>query len=410
MTPLPAAASAPHDLRLHELRRLHHSLADAPDSLLAKVVAVVDALDNRGAADAVIAPLRPRLAQLRPRRPLRFCRLLFMPLDPLIVPVRDCAGDGPTLPRSALLPIAAAVRSAMPAQATAIDAMIAGHTVNEDAVAAAAGRILWPAAAQVLAALPRPDLLTGRVATLLGMTARLLGLFAAVEAGVAMDRDTVLALLADAAARDDQTLTMLLVLLLARLPEDRKSLLDMAEALGARPSEAVCVALGQAQAVLLDRLDLRGGIETLVIGAGLGQAGSEVRRIIALLDGIEEDETPRVHGILQRLDASCRLRFATALEAEFTTALHAPQGDGNDGRSAAIGLEDVARGLHDLELEARRIGSAAMYDRLLQQAATMVQDLGPSHPLGPIDRVRLVEILAGPDAALEMLDRTEAAS
>src|SRR5580704_4191496 len=70
----------------HELRRLHHGLATAPDMQIAKVVAVVDALESRGAADEMIEPLRSRLPQLRLPRPLRFSRLLFMPLDVLIVP------------------------------------------------------------------------------------------------------------------------------------------------------------------------------------------------------------------------------------------------------------------------------------------------------------------------------------
>ena len=68
---------------LHDVAR---TLNAARDEQLARVVAVVDALPARGAADTLIAPLRPRLATLRPTRPLNLTRLLFTPLDPLIVP------------------------------------------------------------------------------------------------------------------------------------------------------------------------------------------------------------------------------------------------------------------------------------------------------------------------------------
>ena len=56
--------------RLGEIRSLNRHLVSAQDVKILKVVAMVDALPARGDADSLIAPLRPRLAQLRPRRPL----------------------------------------------------------------------------------------------------------------------------------------------------------------------------------------------------------------------------------------------------------------------------------------------------------------------------------------------------
>ena len=49
------------------LRSLRGDLQDVTDDKLAQVVAVLDGLANRGDADALIAPLRPRLARLRLR-------------------------------------------------------------------------------------------------------------------------------------------------------------------------------------------------------------------------------------------------------------------------------------------------------------------------------------------------------
>jgi hypothetical protein len=390
-----------------DLRRLHSSLADAPDALLAKVVAVVDALDSRGVADDMIAPLRPRLAQLRPRRPLRFCRLLFMPLDPLIAPAPDWQPDHPTIPRSALLPIADTVRAALGSEAPTIDAMLSGCVAEDDTVAATAGtvaatagRILWPQAARILAATAQPSSpLTQRVAILLGFTGKLRAQFAEVELGVAPQREALLPLVSAAAAHDATTLAMLLALVLARMPDARPLLEDIATSLGPHGNETIHGAIEQALAVLLDRLESRSGIETLVIGSSIDQAGAEVRRIMALIEAAGLDAAgARMRSMTQRLDACCHLRFATALEAEFGPALQSL--DAQPEPAAVARLENIARGLHNLEMEARRVGQSETYDELLHRAAALVEN----GALSLVDRVRLVEILVGPDEALALLD------
>ena len=45
-------------------------------------------------------------------------------------------------------------------------------------------------------------------------------------------------------------------------------------------------AIEQALTVLIDRLETRGGIETLLIGSRLDQAAIAVRRILDLLNGL----------------------------------------------------------------------------------------------------------------------------
>ena len=68
-----------------QLRSLQSDLLGAGDRQILRVVAMVDAMPVRGAADQFIAPLRRRLAVLRPQRRLNFTRLLFTPIDPRIV-------------------------------------------------------------------------------------------------------------------------------------------------------------------------------------------------------------------------------------------------------------------------------------------------------------------------------------
>jgi hypothetical protein len=66
-------------------------------------------------------------------------------------------------------------------------------------------------------------------------------------------------------------------------------------------------------------------------------------------------------------------------------------------------LETVARGLRTLGLEARAVGSGATYDLLLRNAAETVKDSTMRDRLTLVDQIRLVEVLAGPDAALDLL-------
>ena len=56
-----------------------------------RIVAMVDGLADRGGLDALLAPLRPRLAVLHPARKPSLRRLLFVPIEPLIVPPGNCS-------------------------------------------------------------------------------------------------------------------------------------------------------------------------------------------------------------------------------------------------------------------------------------------------------------------------------
>jgi hypothetical protein len=408
------------ELPWHELGKLHHGLATADESQIAKVVALVDALEARGAADDVIAPLRPRLAQLRPRRPLRFCRLLFIPLDPLIVPAAAWRPGNPTIPRTVLLSLAETVHATMGSGAQAIDGAIQNHGSENSEIARSAGRLLWPAAANILAATPPPigwaksglptdtyAPIARQLAVLLEQTAPLHTLFAEVDVGVSLRVEPLLPILEAAARHSAGTLAMMVTLVLARLPEARDLLGAAVPALGPQGEALMRVATERAIEVLLNRLETPNGIETLVVGSSLADAGPEVRRIARLLEGMEAtgDRTgwrPRVRSITQRFDASCRLRFATALEGEFVEPLRALKASA--GSNDVARLEDSARGLQGLQQEARRIGSPEIYDMLLQQTAALAKTIGSDEALGLVGRVRLVEILAGPDEAAAMLD------
>ena len=69
-------------------------------------------------------------------------------------------------------------------------------------------------------------------------------------------------------------------------------------------------------------------------------------------------------------------------------------------------IEAAARGLRELESEGRTLGSPDLYNDLLSEAADVVRGLSAQGALDPVKQSRLLEIIAGPEAALALLRRT----
>jgi hypothetical protein len=396
--------------RSRDLGAVTRDVVAAPDAQVMRIVATVDAMATRGAVDELIAPLRQRLAVLRPPRPLHFTRLLFHPLDPVIVAAALWRPGQDAIPRTALVPLADCVRRTMGAQAQTIDAAIHGHATSETALVAAQGQVLWSAAGAILATagVPSPWSETGldeavftplarRVGALLAQMPALHRLCAETVRGLLPPRPEALqAILKGVSAADETALPMLVSLLLTRLPQ-------LASMLATPPGAAspkLKVALDRAVDSLLDQLTAQDGARAQIANTSLVEASVAVRRIATLLQQIEDGTVRSVRrtqlaAIRQQIDAGCRARFTTGLQDQVLTRLHVATGQDMPA------LEAAARGLRALETEARALGGSSAYDRMLSQAAeTIKAETG----LDRTDQVRLVEILAGSDAALAMLD------
>jgi hypothetical protein len=403
-----------------EFHALQNTLAKARSEQISQVVAAIDGMGTRGIADQIIAPLRPRLAHLRPSRPLRWTRLLFTPLDPLIVPTAHWKPGDPTIPRTCLTILGVMVRAGMGRNADTITSELQDRTTADAQLNAQIGGRLWPAAAGILASAKLPErwgktglpaeafaALAHNVSAALEQVLPMDAIGAEMEFGVALQFAVLRPILLAAARHGPTALAMVVVLLLARLPQT-SPLLDCGALTGVTADEApLRDAIVRARAVLLERIEESGGVEALVVGSSLAEAAAGVRQIDALLCGLRNagdgsDAARREAAIRARLDASCRTRFANGLTNEFVEKL---QGRGPRQGSAALAyLETTARNLRALESEARRIGSAELYDTLLQETAATIKTLAGSGPLGLVDKVRLVEILVGPDAALAVLE------
>ena len=390
--------------------RMQASLARDRDEQIARIVAVVDAMPNRGEADALVAPLRQRLAQLRPSRQFGFTRLLFTPLDPVIVPGTRRRRGQLGVPRAALAPIGAALRASLPDLAERIDGEAKALPTGDRAALGQLGAALWPAAAAELARLTPPDdwseasgLAYAEFAEFAAIIAAVLAEAPAIEGLAAAGRlptdEAIRAVLARSEKRGSIAAATVMAVLLARLPMPGQVL-----ALAADPASPDAIRSAQdAMDHCLTRLQA-----AVAAGSaddrGLTEAAQDAGRVAAMLAGLEGqatmDRRRRLEQIRHEANALCLGRFgraATATMAQMGAVLLTGSDDGAVGA-----LETAARDLRRLETAGRRLGGGEQYDAILNAISATVRAEGRTLDLA--DRVRLVEILCGPDAALALLN------
>ncbi len=373
---------------------LQASLAQAPDTQIARVVAMVDAMPQRGEADTLIAPLRARLAQLRPIRPQSFTRMLFTPLNPVIVSIAEWQRSGVGVPRASLAMLGTVIQATLP------------HEVG--ALTPEVGPAVWPAAATILDGADMPaewpnitGLAVADYPVIAGVAATVLHEAVAIEKLVAghqaTDEIAAHAMLARSKARGAASLDTVIAVLLARSPAPARIVALAAQAAGGDR------AAGQA----IDRLaaSLHGEGNGI---SDLPTAALEAARIAAMLAALENGASPQRRSQLEAIrrdaDSLCRRSFSQAMTQTLAMASVAMTASSDD--EAVAGMEACARDLRRLESAGRRLGGAEHYECLLSSAAKSICNAPGS--LGLADQVRLVEILAGPEEALALLTAAKA--
>lgn len=417
------------------MRSVQADLRAASDAKLAEVIAMVDALPQRGEADRLVAPLRPRLATLRPARPLRFARLLFLPVDGALVDTPRWRVDTPTLPRGAIQPLADALRAALGNAGRDIAVMIAGQTTASRETILRAGTILWPLAARILPTLPKPadwsqsglpDAMFGPICAMLAAMLRPADKVAMLRdelaRGMRLDEERLGEILRDTATQGPAAWQAVTSLLMLQLPEPAILLRAMAAATrGGDP--ALRVAGEQAADAILRRLDSvaeAGGLLRAEPGTDAADAAlTELARVGDLLTQLEEGGAgPERRQLIGQVRASvgkaCQDWMASQLHDVLQPALRAglgaglaagSGGDEGEADAAMDALEQAARGLRAVETTGRRFGGAEHYDRMLRAAGDELARMSTGPGFSPADRARMMELLVGPDAALELLRR-----
>lgn len=385
----------------------------AREEKIERIVAMIDSLPDRGSADALIAPFRGRLADLNVRRPLNFPRLLFRPLDVLIVPGASWRYDRIGLPRTALVPLAVQCRAILGDAVKAVERLMDGCRTNDADVVAEAGAILWPLAAAALeTAAPNAEWCSATglpladhadavrlVITVLREASEIEMLVARALEGRQPDMAQLRPMLWRAAhAGDPRALGGLLSVLLARLPVPDRVFTVVGEITGGRTDPVAAATAEQALEFMLDSVE-----PEIIVVLDTSDACQELRRAIALLDGVQRpgamhraSRRARCTAIRQGLVTACQAHFAASLRATVLGPLAASGGRCDDATQA--GVEASARNLRQFEEASRTLGDEANERMLRQAAETLRQSDGPL-----VDRMRIVEILLGSDYAATML-------
>lgn len=390
-----------------EQRRLTHAVAAASDEALARVVAVFDRLADRREADRVLDAARPRLRRLRPPRPIALARLLFLPLDGAIADPRDWKRQDGRLPRSALPALAEAVRHAIGEEARAIDTDVEGHHFAELAVVGRAGLRLWRAAAGARLSPPQAWAATGLGAADFSHCAGL-------AAGVWRHADLLWSALL--AAREGPPAPLVQAALAAAAQEDAPvveamiaTMLLKAAKPGSVAAAAAAARVGPPDAAerMLDRwLDACRPELAAADPRGAAQIAEEFAEALEDLEAAPAMRRPerrqRVAELRREVGESCRAAFAEASAQTLIEPL-ARRAVPIDDR-AMQALEAGARSLKRLEQAGRRLGGGTAYDAALRRITDAFQALSATPGTSRADLARLTEILAGPEAALRLLD------
>ena len=402
--------------RGQQMRDLRRGLVNANDRKITQIVAILDDINNPAANQAVLDPIRSRLRSLKLARPLRFARLLCIPIEPLIVPARDWRPGGFSVPRTAMAPLARVVRAGLGSRVAAIEPIIAGHKTDAVQVVTLAGDLLWPDAAEILAVAVapidwpetglRPEVFTQLalcVAAILRRASPLRRLARQGAIGVlAPDEQDVSEILLNIATEPLAARAMIIRLVLEQSPH-ATPLLRRIVASGTNAAEKLLLqqAILSATDNVLDSMESGSLIADEISRGSLADAGDGVRRVVALLEELESQDAPRhrprLRAIQEKLDRACRERFANGIRDSLVAPLAGA--DGPVDQAGQVELETWARDLRVLETTARKIGSRDAYDQMLPAATDALKAAVEAGTLTPMRMFRLIEILAGADAA-----------
>ncbi len=404
------------------IRDLQRTMARAADARIAEVVTLVDSMPERGAADALLAPLRGRLLQIRPARRMNFTRLLFTPANAVVVAAPQWRRNSVTIPRTALRCLAIQARGLLGPIAAELDARMADATSEDRATILHEGHTLWNLAADCFRTAEMPDdwasqtglaaadhaAIARPLAALLHVAATTEAFADRVGAGCDVSQSQIRDCLCRAATwigraqSSHPPIGMLLGVLLAGLPRPEDVLIaagDVAQAAG-DPS------IRQASDLAIDVL-LAGSITNLTDQPDLGVVTQELERLAVLLDTLDHPgpacrpaRKPTLTVLRRDIDSASRQRF----EAEMTRCVHsAHQGADTDAPDMETILQEATmRELRRLEAAARCFGGGPFYDRSVAAAASKLAQTS-AHTNRACDIARLIEILDGPEAGLAFL-------
>jgi hypothetical protein len=395
-----------------EMRELRSELVNAEDAKIHRVLELIDSLAKRDDADAVIAPLRQRLAKLKPRRKVNFARLLFAPFNPLIVPPSDWNRESSNIPRTALGTLARYVQINL-SEAAGSSSIVTSDVFADDLTSLLrAGGKVWPAAAEALrslTAIPRdwssetglPDrdftAISAALQVLFPLATPLIQTVVDARAGTDPEPERLLEMLGATAPAGARVAAMFIAMCLSWLPRPG-AFIKLADQFASTKEHAAIAATADKAVELV----LSGIERSSTFKADLVSSADEMRRVAVLLDDLISNSAnrpgrrTRVEKVRQSVDIVCRENFAAEIGSRLVTPC-SKIATADEGAIEAF--ENTARTLRRYETVARKFGGAEFYDQQMLGATQALTPRRDETAMARVSRLRLIEILRGSDAA-----------
>ena len=395
------------------LRDLSRAAGQASDAQLLRLVRMLDAMPERGAADLVLAPLRPRLRAMRPPRPLGLTRLLFLPMDPLVVPAKDWRPGRGQIPRTALPPLSQALQAMHPALFAEAREALAGRSMAELHLVSEWGGKLWLLAGESLTARPPPGWaetgLPDSAFASIALICRTLWRYGPMVwrlrlAGPDGPPDGVARpVLRGVAADGPEALGLVLSALLPYATQPA-SLTAMATAMGRQLTAIAEQALDRFLAEAVPGLEAAGA-----------EAGADaVEKLATVLEDLQAAMPPgkpgraqQIAGLRNAAGTACLRRLEQEGGPQLAQALAQLAARPAVADAEVEAMEEGAASLRGLVDAARRLERGPLADKALRPAVTVLTQMIPRLPehgpaLRRADALRLLELLGEGEAAARM--------
>ena len=407
-----ALTQGAHDAKDGEdtLSRISKRTSMASDAVLQQVVAVLEAVPSRAMLDPIIETARPRLKLLRPPRPITFARILFLPFDGAVVPLKEWSMGSAKLPRPALMPISEAIRAAMGPEAEKISANLGGRNFFDVLQVDSEGRALWAEAARLAPTLSFPN---GLPAAGLdeAQSRQLLDLAASIwrhadaiwEAKLASfsgpSPELVVAALKGPAEEGEAVFSIALLSLLDRA-QSPGSVLATAARLSPIASNIADQKLRELQNAPFPILPAEDPVRAAHIAA---EYVALLKEFESLLSGRSKERQAVITPLMQNIGEAIKEVTQQIIQRQFLPALNEP----NAKRRTAVilNIEILARALGRLEEAGRRAGRFEAFDKLQVSHAVKLKSILNGLDGGGLQRhdvIRIADILLGAEKAMEL--------
>jgi hypothetical protein len=407
-----------------DLQALQAGVRNLPDDRLKRVVMMVDGLPERGAVDELLEPLRPRLAALRPPRRPTLRRLLFNPMEPLLVPRESWQRGELSFPRHALPPLARLVFEAMGEDAEVLRRRVDHVQPGDDTALLPIGAQLWPAAGAVLKKATMPSdwseagmadadfpAIQHDMSTLLRHAVQSESLIRQARVTGHVAEASLVDLLENMVRDGGAGFGLMSLLLTARLQQisvvmrATRRVAEMSD--NARLATVADFVMDKGLISIQDKAD-----EVVRAERPVGAVADGLELLFGQLAAMEEstpasrtDRRRRIDMMRRQIEHAARHRFGDTLQHELLDKLSVIETGGKLTSQAVQELESKMRGLRRLGEAGSMFGDPKIYDEMLRSAVATVAALPEAGGFTLVDRVRMVELMQDSDKAISLLQR-----